>query len=279
MQNETDEEAGHPADTEKSAARAAGKSTLQSVDKALRVLMLLADAGSDGMGLQQMSSDLAMNKSSLHSTVSALRFRGFVTQSEETRRYYLGPTISALSQRYMRSYDIRAILRPALLRLSEQINEVCHVAVLDGTDVVYVDKTESQRPIQAGTRIGMRLPAINTALGRAMVAVQHDDFDSFARRFEGTLEIRTANTPRTIEAAWERIQQTRQRGYGLDLQENVEGLVAIGIAIVNDAIPVAAVSIVALASEVGPDGPVRYLDALKQTVQSRLQAPLSIFEP
>ncbi len=257
----------------------APKSALPSVDKALQVLMLLAEAGPDGMGLQHIAKELSINKSSLHATISALRFRGFATQASDTRHYCLGPTMGTLPQTYMRKVDIRSILRPALLRLSEQINEVCHVSILDGTDVLYIEKIESRRPIQAGTRIGMRLPAVNTSMGRALLAVQYTDFDSFARRFHGTFDGRTANTPRTLDAAWKTICETRKRGYGLDLEENVEGLMAIGIAIVNDTVPVAAVSIVALASECDPDGPIQYLDLLRQAVQSRLQPPLSIFLP
>jgi DNA-binding IclR family transcriptional regulator len=156
----------------------------------------------------------------------------------------------------------------------EEIDEVAHIAVLDGTEVIYVDKIPSQKPIQPGTAIGARMPALTTGLGRAMIAAQYSDFQTFAARFGRSLSIRTPKSPKTIEEAWERILQARERGYAVDLEENVTGLMAVAVAILNGSQPVAAVSIVSLASEYGESGPVKHLPMLRAFVGGALRPPL-----
>ncbi|MBN9073646.1 MAG: IclR family transcriptional regulator [Rhizobiales bacterium] len=252
---------------------------MPSVDKALRVLMVLAEAGPGGMALGQIAAHLGVSKSSLHVTLAALRHRQFVTQLEPSANYYLGPAVSRLSQIYLRSYDIRAILHGALVRLVERIDEVVHIAVLDGAEVVYLDKIPSLKPIQPGTAIGARMPALTTALGRAMLSAQQMDFDAFERRFAERLVRPTPNSPRTIEEAWERIVQARERGFAVDLEENVVGLMAVAVAVLNGDEPVAAVSIVTLASECGPAGPIEHVPELRAILTAELKPPLRMASP
>ncbi|MCD1635795.1 IclR family transcriptional regulator [Martelella mediterranea] len=253
-------------------------SKLPSVDKSLRVLLALAEAGFGGVDLRTLSARLGINKSSLHTSISALRFRGFVSQSPDTRRYYLGPAIADLSQIYMRRYDLRSLLRPGLMRLTREINEVCYMSQLDGTEILYLERTESRRPIQPGIQNGTRLLAVNTAMGRTMIAAAYEDFDSFARIFGPGYQPRTAHAPPTIEAAWQEIEAVRRRGFGIDRQENVEGLTAVAVGIVNGGAPVASVSVVSLASDPGADEPLRHLDRLRQIIAESLQPPMEIFQ-
>jgi len=230
-------------------AGAEPQSSMPSVDKALRALLLLADAGPAGLPLNEMAKQLKLNKSSLHVTLGALRFRDFVTQSPSTGFYRLGSAVGYLSQTYLNSLDIRSTLRPAVVRLADEINEVCHIAVLDGREILYIEKIESRRAIQPGTRIGMRLPALTTAMGRAMIAYECPTFESFKARFDKALTPRTPNAPSTLQEEWERIQRARERGFGVDLEENVEGLTAVAVAVLSGGRPVAAVSAVTLASD------------------------------
>ena len=222
---------------------------MPSVDKALRALLALADAGPAGLPLHEVANRLGLNKSSLHVTLSALRFRNFVEQSPSTGFYRLGPALGQLSQTYLSSIDIRAILRPAVQRLAEQINEVCHISVLDGHEILYIEKIESSKAIQPGTKVGMRLPALTTAMGRAMIAHEFPTYDVFRTRFEKSLFPRTPNAPRDLDEEWKCICDAMACGYGIDNQENVEGLVAVAIAVLSGDRAVAAVSVVSLADD------------------------------
>jgi len=247
-----------------------------SVDKALRALTAVAAAGPTGTSLGDLSERLGTGKSGLHATLSALRYRGFVRQIPETGHYALGEEVRLLAKSYMDSIDVRALVRPALLELNAEINEVCHVGLLVGTDLVYIDKMESQRPIQAGTHVGLRIPALTTAMGRALIAAGSLNAADFTSRFGDALVRRTDRAPRTLEDAWSHIEFARTHGYALDLQENIQGLNAVSVAVMNAGRPAVAISIVTLASEDGEDGPQRYLPQLVSILTRSLRTPLHL---
>ena len=250
---------------------------MPSVDKALLARMALAEAGPAGLPLGEVAGRLGLNKSSLHVTLSALRFREFVEQSPSTGFYRLGPALVQLSQAYLGSIDIRATLRPAVQRLAEQIDEVCHISVLDGSEILYIEKIESSKPIQPGTRVGMRLPALTTAMGRAMIAQEFSDYGAFRARFENRLFPRTPNAPRQLEEEWRRICEARERGYGVDDEENVEGLVAVAVAVLSGERAVAAVSVVSLAEDGADAG--RKARLIRGALQTVMVPPLHLPEP
>ena len=259
-------------------ADAGSKSTaMPSVDKALRALLTLADAGPAGLPLNKIAHRLELNKSSLHVTLSALRFRNFVEQSPSTGFYRLGSTLGQLSQTYLASLDIRSTLRPAVQRLAEQINEVCHISVLDGHEILYVEKIESDKAIQPGTRVGMRLPALTTAMGRAMIAHEFPTYELFRARFEKALVRRTPNAPGDLDEEWRCICDALELGYGMDNEENVEGLVAVAVAVLSGDRAVAAVSVVSLADDqVDIERNVRLIREALETV---MVPPLHLPEP
>lgn len=251
------------------------RSPMPSVDKALRAVMELAEAGTDGLTLGQLADRLAIKRSSLHVTLRALRHRTFVDQTP-TGRYVLGSSLLAAASLYYRDFDLRGALRPALVAAARSVNEVFHLAVLDGSDLLYLEKVESQRPIQPGTAIGDRLPALTTAMGRILVASQFDDFDTFASRFAGRLFPRTDAAPRTLEEEWTHIERARSLGYAVDPEHNVKGLAAVAVGITLNGGPVAAVSIVTLADDFHANGEHAYAQLLIDTLRGNLPSPLDI---
>jgi DNA-binding IclR family transcriptional regulator len=255
-------------------------SPMPAVDKALATLAELAAAGPAGRSLGDLATRLELNKTSLHATLRALRHRDFVVQVPENGSYRLGPAAFELSRAYTSHLDVRALLRPRVLRLAEEIDEVCHISVLDGTEILYLEKVESRKPIQPGTYVGMRLSALTTAMGRAMIACEYADYESFATRFNGALEPRTENAPTTLPEAWERIVQARRDGYGLDLEENVVGLTALGMAVLDPhGHPLGAVSIVTLADEWRRTGPQYFYGRLYDALSDVVGPPLRLQQP
>ena len=253
------------------------RTSMPSIDKALRALLTLADAGPAGLPLADIAGRLELNKSSLHVTLSALRFRNFVEQSPSTGFYRLGPALEQLSQTYLSSLDIRATLRPAVQRLAEQVDEVCHISVLDGREILYIEKIESTKAIQPGTRVGGRLPALTTAMGRAMIAHEFPTRKSFRARFEGALVPRTPNAPSNLDDELKCICDARERAYGIDNQENVEGLVAVAVAVLRGGRAVAAVSVVSLADDnVDIE---RNVQLIRDALGSVMVPPLHLPEP
>ncbi len=250
---------------------------MPSVDKALRAVIELAEAGTGGLGLADLADRLSVKRSSLHVTLRALRHRSFVDQTA-TGNYVLGSSLLAVASLYYRNFDLRGILRPTLLKAAREVNEVFHLAVLDGSDLLYLERIESQRPIQPGTAIGHRLPALTTAMGRILVGALYSDFAAFETRFRGRLNPRTASAPRTLRDEWRFIKLARQLGYAVDPEHNVPGLAAVAVAISFKGSPVAAVSIVTLAQDFYDKGEAHYVDLLHNVLQRDLDVPLELIE-
>ncbi|MGM8850595.1 IclR family transcriptional regulator [Salinicola halophyticus] len=252
---------------------------MPSVDKALRALLTLAGAGPAGMSLNELAAALEINKSSLHVTLSALRFRGFISQRSDTGFYGLGSSIHTLYQSYIDNLDIIGVLRPAVRQLSVALNEVCHVSILDDQEILYLERIESRKPIQAGTSVGMRIPATNTAMGRIMLAHRYGTFAEFEAKFREGYRQPCANAPASVEGVWERVFEARQAGYGLDMEENVPGVVAISIAVLDHSGPVAAVSVATLANEITREELLAYEPLLRETLASVVPSPYWLSQP
>lgn len=251
-----------------------------SVDKALVILLALAEAGPKGMALGELAADLGLGKSGVHRLLATLKARHFVSQQMNTGQYTLGPESLRLADLYIHT-DFRAAMQPALQAVTRAIGEIANLGVLDGSEVVYIDRAEPASSIRVEASVGTRLPAENTSLGRAMLAYLYDDDD--AERFAADFTPRSAYQDpvemRRIADAWNAIRQARANGYAVDLQENEVGIICIGVPILERDLPAAAVSVTMLAARI-QEGVIPELgDRIRTVLSSRLPPPLTIPAP
>ena len=238
---------------------------VESVDRALRVLVLLAQRG-EGWTLEELADASDIPKSSLHRVLGALRHRGFATQPEVSGHYLLGPAALEIAFGFHERLDVRVLARPLLGKLLERYHETVHLAVLGQGEVVYVDKREGSHPIRMSSTIGGRNPAYCTGVGKALLAALLPD-DASVRAWvdvHGPLTARTPTTATTADELASRLAQTRSRGYAVDLGENEPGVHCVAVPIVfGGRAPIAAVSVTAPATRL----PRSRLDGLGREVR------------
>ena len=219
---------------------------VESVDRALRILQELAEHGS-GATLEELSAAVDLPKSSVHRTVAALRERAFATQQDDGR-YLLGPEALRVAFHFYERIDLRAALRPMLQRLWAQVNETIHLGVLDGADVVYLDKLEPSHPIALTSRIGGRNPAYCTGVGKAMLAWTFPSDEAIRGWISehGPLEVRTPTTITSTSGLAREMARIRSEGYARDMEESEQGVRCIAAPLfLGGSVPRAAVSIAA----------------------------------
>ncbi|GHF40387.1 DNA-binding IclR family transcriptional regulator [Amycolatopsis bartoniae] len=242
---------------------------VRSVDKALVVLQLLGDRGPEGLSLVDVAQALGSPKSGAHLTLSALRHRGFVTQDRDSGRYRLGGEALRVAASYEEKLSFRTSLLPLLRRLSEEIRQVCHLGVLDGADIVYLEKVHADRPVQVGSKIGGRNPAATTALGRAILAYQGWD--------EAGLRAQLGDPG---DLTWARLREvlarTRERGYALDVEENEPGIACVAVPVLLNGEPCCALSISTLAAETDSDVLAGYVARLHALAEQYVSPPLRL---
>jgi DNA-binding IclR family transcriptional regulator len=192
--------------------------SLSSVTNALRVLEYLVDAGE--AGVSEIARHAGVTVGTAHRLVATLVATGFAEQNRENRRYRPSQKLVALAQRTRRTLSARDIAHEHLVELVRAVHETGNLAILSDQMVLYVDKVTSDQPFGIEARIGSRLPAYCTALGKVLVAGLHDQglaeylaLLKGLRRKRDTPSVPTQATFRTM------IQLTRERGYALDQGE------------------------------------------------------------
>lgn len=217
---------------------------IESVDRALRVLQVLSRYGA-GATLEELAEETGLPKSSLHRTLAALRQRGFAV-SEGDGRYLLGAELLRVAFDFHERLDVRAVLRPVLEQLREQLNETVHLGVLDGADVVYLDKLESSHPIRLTSMVGGRNPAHATAVGKALLAWTYatdDAIRGWLKRI-GSLRGRTPNTITDEQGLVREMARIRGDGYARDMEESELGVRCVAVPVfLGRTIPDAAISV------------------------------------
>ena len=225
------------------------ESPVASVDRALRILALIGGAAT-GLSLDELAAKLDIPKSSLHRILAALKFRKFVSQPEIGGAYFLGTELLATAFRFHDMLDLRALIHPLLVRLSGELNETAHMAVLDGAEVVYQDKIEvATHTIKLSSVIGGRNPAHATGVGKALLAWTYPS-DEAIRAWSAQWEPLPRPTKRTIRSVAqlaEEFSRVREQGYALDVEENEVGVRCAAVPIfLGRPVPTAAVSITLL---------------------------------
>jgi IclR family acetate operon transcriptional repressor len=240
---------------------------IESVDRALRMLVELSRHGS-GASLEELASSLGLPKSSLHRTLSALRHRGFATQREDGR-YLVGPELLRIAFEFHDRLDVRVWLRPTLERLRSELNETIHLGVLDGADVVYMDKLEPTHPIALGSKIGGRNPAHCTGVGKALLAWTYPT-DAAILAWAQEHAPLARRTPRTIDdpaALAREMGRIRSEGFAKDLEESEPGVRCVAAPVFfGGSTPVAAVSISAPRERLPTAAMRRVIEALRREI-------------
>ncbi|NYB75065.1 IclR family transcriptional regulator [Sedimentibacter hydroxybenzoicus DSM 7310] len=197
---------------------------IQSVDRASLVIKLLAKKESS-MKLTEIAEELDINKSTLHGIISTLKYHGFIDQDKETQKYRLGMYLAQLGNIVIKSLDIRTITSPIIADVCEKISETVHIGALDGHEVVYVDKKESNQSMRIFTNIGARNPAYCTGVGKAMLA--YSDEDTLSSRLSESLMKFTDNTITDKNVLLEELRTIKNDGIAFDNEEYIEGLTCV----------------------------------------------------
>ena len=214
-------------------------SPVESVDRALLVLEALAAAGPGGLSLAELATRLDVHKTTVHRALAALRFRDFVAQDPVTGAYALGGAATGLAEAYFGEENLPALLHPALVALCAATDELVHLGVLSGAQVVYLDKVEPERAVRVWSAVGRRMPAVTTALGRALLASRGASRDVVERYAE------VAGSGADGEAAWREVSLAGERGWSREVEENEPGIACVGAPVLRAGVAVAAVSVTA----------------------------------
>jgi DNA-binding IclR family transcriptional regulator len=175
--------------------------------------------------LSQISRRLGIPKATALRNLAALEQTGYVTRGRLKNAYALGAKVLELSRLFVEQNEFLMVSRPVLVALATETGETAHLGVLSGTDIVYVEIAESPQRVRACVVRGDRLPAHCVASGKAILAFS--DSALVERVIGAGLKRLSSQTIVTAEGLWEDLEATRKRGFGLNLGEWLDEVVAV----------------------------------------------------
>ena len=165
-------------------------------------------------------------KSSLSYLLQELMNRDYIQFDPDMRVYYPGINLVQLSAYCINSTNISREIWLGIKKLSEDLGETTHAAVLDGRFIIYIAKCQGIKDVSVVTTIGFRLPAHTTAIGKMLMSsLSADDVES--RYTDVVLEQYTENTIISYEQLVKEIKQASDNGYAIDNQEIIPGGICI----------------------------------------------------
>ncbi len=215
----------------------------RALARGLLVIETLAGADEQGLGPTAVAEAAEIDKATASRILQTLIDTGYVVHDDVTRRYRLTGKIRNLAQGVGDQLDLRAVARPHLRRLNEELNETVHLGVMHGDHIVYLDKLESTNSIQLVSAIGQWMPLHSTSLGKSMLAeLPDEELEDVLATIDFTP--RTERTITNVEDFRRAIDKTRADGYSTDDRENEPAGACVAAAVVDfDGRPVGAISI------------------------------------
>jgi IclR family transcriptional regulator, pca regulon regulatory protein len=202
-----------------------GPDYVQSLHRGLMVIRTF-DAEHAAMTLSEVAARAAVSRAAARRLLLTLEHLGYVRR--DARHFALTPRVLDLGYSYLSSLNASVLAQPIMEQVSRRIDESCSLAVLDGYEVVYVQRVAVRKIMAINLAIGARLPAYCTSMGRMLLA----GLDELAfERWLRVLKTEAATRFTLVDKAEVRaaVERARTHGYAYVEQELQEGLCSLAV--------------------------------------------------
>jgi DNA-binding IclR family transcriptional regulator len=199
--------------------------------RALAVLELIAGS-EEPLSLSELIAATHWPKATVHRFAVLLEQLGFAQRTLDGKRYAIGPRLSQLAANAMRHSLQWGPRRAILTALVSEIGETCNITVLDGNELIYLDRVESAWPLQIRLNVGSRVPLHCTASGKLFLSLSPPALRQslIAAASLKKYTSRTITDPVRLTHEIERIKET---GIGSDDEEFIEGMAAAAVPVLD----------------------------------------------
>ncbi len=187
---------------------------IQSLAKGLKVLAVMARAGAP-VGLTRVAETLGVPVSTAHRLLYTLEHEGYVERVSGTKSFRLAPEVLGLGFAFFQTSDLWQVAHPYLVKASQTHGETFNLAVLDGAEILYIDRVKTRRILSINLEIGSKLPAFCTSMGRVLLAAREP---SEVERILRASDL-SRYTPRTTAdpaRIFQILEQVRRQGFAVN---------------------------------------------------------------
>jgi DNA-binding IclR family transcriptional regulator len=214
-----------------------------AAEHTLRILRHLA-ARTAPVAASAIARDLGLPRSTVYHLLTTLAAYGFVLHLRDEQRWGLGASAFELAGGYTRQQPLARLGRPLIASLADRVGESAHLAVMSGSDVLYIVEERAPRRPALVTDVGVRLPAHLTATGRAMLAALPREQVRALYPDASAFPSRTGLGPTRPSELRELLRSIRSAGFATEDGQVSSGLSSVGVAVRDrSGWPVAAVAV------------------------------------
>ena len=179
------------------------------------------------MSLTTLSKNLDLNISTVSRLLKTLRADGLVSQDSETLKYFLGSGFMHIALKYLGSMDLRKTAVKFMQHLQVKTGETVNLGIVDGFELVYIDRILSRQDMRHSIAIGKRAPIHCTSLGKAIIAFLDPDlvYENLTRT---PLEKSTPFTKDSPDLIMEELKEIRKTFVAVDDREHQEHIRCVG---------------------------------------------------
>ena len=200
---------------------------VQSLARGLQVLRAF-DRDRPRSTLSEIAAQIGLSRAVARRSLLTLQHLGYV--AVQGRQFFPTPRVLELSYSYLSSLDLTDFAQEAMEKLSQRVGESTSMAVLDGSEIVYVVRVPVRRLMSVALGVGARLPAFAASMGRVLLADKSDaELTAWLR--ENTFRPITAHTVYKARALKSEILRVRRQCYAFVSQELELGLCSIAVPI------------------------------------------------
>lgn len=217
---------------------------IMAVENTVTILKKVAEL--NGAGVTELADHLDITKGTVHNHLSTLEENELVVKDGD--QFRLGLRFFEFGEQIKDQYKIYEVGVPEVDKLAEETGELGNILVEEHGQGIYLYRAKGENALSLDTGIGSRVYLHQTGLGKAILAhLPEERVDEIIN--EHGLESNTKHTLTTRDALCEDLEQIRERGYALDMEERGEGIRCVAAPVItNDGIVRGAVSVAGPAS-------------------------------
>jgi len=215
---------------------------VQSLTRGLSILEALADA-EGGLTLTDLAHRVELPASTAHRLLATPEKMGYVYQAGDLGLWYVGLQAFTVGSTFLANRDFVAQSHAYMRRLMEQSGETANLAILDGTEAVFIAQVQCHEMMRTLVKLGSRVPLHASGVGKAIFAALPDEQIDAILKVMGLPRI-TENTIVVPETMWSALRVIRQRGYSFDDEEHARSTRCVAATIFDEhAEPLGAISL------------------------------------
>ena len=199
---------------------------MNSLDKVFLVVESVIARQKLGASFSEVQSETGLARATVHRLLKNLTELGYLTYSQESRRYRGSLKMAGLGAEIMSNFNLRDHVHPFLIRMNRESDFASNAGIKDGYEGVYIDKVDTQDSgLQLIGAVGKRFKLHCTAMGKVLLA--HSSSEELEKVLAEPLTRFTGNTITDPTKLRAELDMIRKQGYAIDREEITRGIICV----------------------------------------------------